>query len=176
MRMAAGFAVVLMLSGCVPLPYKYYYMSLAEVDGLEVAEYGTTSRTAFLHKPMPVRYRLSRASYFVELEFDRIRLHPSFRVYAVSNSGVALSIETRVNRGNCAGWVVGSDGKLRVREWNRFAWDVIGRPHCLRPNDGGDDQFSIAFKVLDPEGEILGAERLPFTAERNGFIVDFDAL
>ena len=62
MRVAAGFAVLLMLVGCVPNPLKYYYVLLGEADGLEVVAHGTTFRTGFLQHPMPLHYRLSRAS------------------------------------------------------------------------------------------------------------------
>ena len=176
MRMASIIAIVLLLSGCVPIPRKHYYMSLAEVDGLEVVEYGTTSRTSFLQKPVPIHYRLSRASYFVELELEKLESQPAFRVSAASTSGNALLIQTRDDERFCSGWSLGLSNQLRVGENNFFMWTVMGNAKCLAPGEVGAERFAIAFKVVDAEGNILGEERLPFTVERNGFVVIFDAI
>ncbi|MXW51815.1 MAG: hypothetical protein F4X81_02635 [Gammaproteobacteria bacterium] len=169
------FAVLLMLSGCVPVPYKYYYMSFAKVDGLEIVEHGTTSRTAFLQKPMPIRYRLSRASYSVDFKFDEKGLHPSFRVHATSTSGTALLIETVADwsQGTCWGWVFGLRDKPEIGNENIFQWSMTGRPRCLGQEKEDAHKLAVAFKVLDLKGKVLGEERLPFAAERNGYIIDF---
>ena len=55
-------------------------------------------------------------------------------------------------------------------------WSVIGRPECLAPGEVPVERFAIAFRILDTDGNVLGKERLPFTIERNGFIVEFDAI
>lgn len=175
MRVVSGLAVLLVLCGCVPIPYKYYYMSLAEADGLEVVERGTTSH-ALLQNPVPVLYQLSRRSYFVELDLDELGFQPSFRVRASSSSGTPLLIETRAERRSCLGWKIGLKGEPEVGRENHFIWSVIGRPKCLVPGEVPAERFAIAFKVLDLEGNVLGTERLPFTVERNGFIVEFDAI
>jgi len=176
MRLAWSLTVALVLSGCVPIPREYYYISLTEAEGLEVVEYGTTSRTAFLQKPMPVRYRLIRASYIVELEFGKTEFQPSLRVRAVCSSGTPLLIGTEDDERSCSGWVFGLNSELEVGEENRFMWTVMGRPKCLAPGEVSAERFAIAFKVLDAEGNVIGEERLPFTVERNGFIVEFDAI
>ncbi len=175
MRMASALAAVVLLGGCVPVPYKYYHMSLAEVEGLEVVEYGTPLQ-AFFQKPVPIHYRLSRASYFVELELEKSDFQPALRVSAASTSGNALLIQTRDDERSCVGWRFGLSNQLKVRENNVFMWTVMGRSKCLAPGEVGAERFAIAFKVVDAEGNILGEERLPFTVERNGFVVIFDAI
>ena len=50
---------------------------------------------------------------------------------------------------------------------------MTGRPRCLGQEKEDAHKLAVAFKVLDLKGKVLGEERLPFAAERNGYIIDF---
>ena len=164
------------LTGCAPAFTDYYYISLVEVEGIEVSATGVADYPASLfHDPMPIKYRLKRGLYTLEFEVDTSAFQPTVWVGGRTLEGGGLRV-VGVETHRCEGW---SHFSSRTRgKLDEFYWvptKKTERP-CL-PVPPSDTGFhAMVFSVVGPEGEVLGEERIPFEVLRNGTVVYWDAV
>jgi hypothetical protein len=155
-----------LLGGCGPYIEPYRYIHLADVPGLEQVEKRQPALSGLhLAGPMPVRYRLSRADYELDIAVPGTSYLPAveLRVITPGLTLVPTSAEVPPSPVFCGAWYPHPDEPDRLA----FGWS----PRCA------DDQpREIAFDVEGSGGGTVGEERLSFRLERNGWLVLVDAV
>ena len=160
------------LGACVPVSLDYYYLSLAEVEDIVVLETGRSTMEGFFHRPMPIKYRLTRRSYVVDFEVDRRHHHPNFWITAKTESGKGLRIES-IDESDCSRWNVGYAGK---RTENFYSVVNLRSRMCKPIKNPALRDVVIAFNVIGANDEVVGFEQLPAKVVRNGTVFYYDAI
>lgn len=164
------------LTGCAPAFTDYYYISLVEVEGIEVGATGVADYPASLfHDPMPIKYRLERGSYALEFELDMSAFQPTVWVGGKTYEGDDLRV-VGVETHQCGSWShlpYRTQGKLDEFYWSPITWT---EPPCLPAPLSDAGPHAMVFSVVGPGGEVLGEERIPFEVVRNGTVVYWDAV
>ena len=176
-RIVIIFTALLFSVGCVPKFFEYKYISLEQLEGVQVISHGKSEISHLLSdNEMPVRYELARESYILVFELDKKYYWPSIFVGSKSLSNVGLIIEA-IAIGDCGRFDVWGTYTIDNLQALRYVWSPAGSINC-RVSDIEDypAQQIIGFVVKNQEGKVLGEEKLPFTLIRNGTYYEYDSL
>jgi hypothetical protein len=144
---------------------KYRYISMKDVPGIEVVEYGRPRLKAIRGaSSMPTEYRLERERYRLELRINLETYAPALVVRTEAKGtglGVLHLVAQRSRKTPAAS----------VAPCGSF-YEVTGSPNQLSfgwaCKDGDEGRF-ISFDVLTTAGQLVGEEDLPFELEENGY-------
>jgi hypothetical protein len=157
-QIAASVSLLLLLSACAFS--RYQYLSLEGAPGISVQRRGTPDLPR-LHwvSACPVQYSLKRATYHLEffVPSESYPYLPTLQIRARTLDGLPLTVTRQHEPRRCV--------STYTSESVPGALD-IGWFTC-REATPEETWFSVA--VLDESGALLGAERIPFTVEANGF-------
>lgn len=162
--------ISIMMSACVPVLKKDYYLSFEKAVGISSVE--------VLDK-IPVEYRLNRDEYTVRLRLDkkgRLRLYINSEDIHAS----PLAIESRpvggVSEERRCGLMSEPYPKDNVPEQGTvvFSW-YIKRSGC-EVDELKDRKLTLNFVVIGKNNQLLGVENIPFEVKKNGLRVAFDAI
>ena len=170
--------LLLSLTACVPLFYKYHYISLEDNPNLRVVEHGKPSMYSgtrtFLFDDIniPVRYELVRDAYTVYFEIDAREAY----IRAKDHAGTPLSIQSpdyshidpmkrcHLFRKPLPDARMPADEKVKG-----YAW-FFHREHCTN-----SDNSILTFQVLDEDGIMVGEEALSMKKKQGGITWHWDA-
>ena len=165
------FALVLTLSGCVPVFNIYRYISLDDFKDAKVVERGPVSPGdgSFFIGDVPWKYLIERPDYTIELRTNWYDVRPSFEIFLRRSRSdtVPTKLEfTQPSPGpDCA---------------KAFVQDRFGHSLGFSANDcpnGKRNSFVIRLSVFNTEtGERIGEEEIPFRIKRKGVSFYIDAL
>ena len=148
----------------------FYYLSLAGVEAIEVLEMGVVERDrVFFHDPMPIRYRLSRDAYVIEINRNLDHGSPTIWIKAATPAGANLALEqSRDDR--CDSWWDFSQNS----GYYEYSWSNLR--NCLPVGEEAEERQVIGLVVRNEAGDVIGEESLPFEIVRNGTIVRIDSI
>ena len=157
-----------LVSGCVPMSFKYRYISFEKIPNIQILTYEKSEVNSLkFHGPMASRYQLERNLYTLFLNIDKHSKRPSVFIKLQQHNGINIMVKG-VSISNCGGFDSLHENGAELRyEW----WGFI-KQECLRANT---DEQIISFQVLNEEGNILKEEKLPFILKENGIYFENDA-
>lgn len=162
---------LLLLAGCGPRFEAYRYLSLEGYPDARVVERAraTPGEHRFFVGEIPTRYEIARESYTLVLTVDPGEWGPAIdlgvRPYPERRIGFRSGAE-RLPPG-CAEW---APADRTPGGWlYRFRW-------CDGHDPWGKTHNHLRFVVLDPDGNVVGDEDIPYTIERDGFFIYIDAI
>ena len=179
MRKFITFSIVCSLcAGCVPQSYDYEYISLDQIDGIEILEYGRPEFDQIRSdKDMPTKYRLNREGYTVILDLDTRSTHPAVFVSAESMLGSPLNIEPAYGSDCGSFYDLPTSKPQGLETASRYEWAPAYHPECMDiPVKELSSQQVIAFNVFNDSDTKLGEETLGFQLKTNGHFTQIDAL
>ncbi|TQV72495.1 hypothetical protein [Denitrobaculum tricleocarpae] len=162
-------AIMIPLTGCAPAFFKYRYVSLNLIEGLEIIEVGRlTDDRLFFHNAMPLAYLLKRDSYDLRFEIDKTRLTGEMRVTIVSRRS-----ENRSLQGDDA---ASEPGGVAFDHYRELPENTLRFASSNEFMFGGREEFTAVFKVVDDTLGLITKESIEFKLETNGFYVVIDAI
>lgn len=162
-------AILFPLSGCAPTFFKYRYVSLVSVEGIEVVEYGKLAKDGlFFHEEMPVIYLLNRGSYDLSFEVDKNSRGAGMKVSVMSSLDVSLSLQ-----GNA---MASESGGVAFERYVELPENALEFAPSLEFMFGGRDSYTAVFDVHEEGRGLIARESIEFTLETNGFYVVMDAI
>lgn len=180
---ASAVFTALILSACVPQVYSYWYMSLENVSGVDILEYGTPDLGwHFFHETMPIRYRIDREKYHLLFEVDRGGHRPNLRVTAISLDGRILRLSGK--GGNILPGCMGIAYYDIVRGYLSLdpPEDPL-RPYklefnyaCKPTGDRPGDAMRMIIRIVSNLGDVFAEESIPFELKKNGLYMIMDAV
>lgn len=168
-------AVVLMAASCSTYIYPYRYISLENGDTIEIIERGHIGVVGLTSdEEMPILYQLSRNEYRLLFEVPSSQSSASILIAVVPSGGKDLVLVPMhsTNEGGCAEYdlIESSSGSVSavadgvLNQTDRLLYSLASCEPAQIPESG-----TIAFRVTDPNGSVLGQEELPFAVKLNGF-------
>lgn len=136
----------------------YEYFKFSPESGLKVADIGVPKRSGLEGvDALPLRYRLERSDYQVDIKVDETTYGPSALISATSGSEpVAVKMVTTT--------------KLPNSEQYCFSYREIGKQLSVSWLGGHGCEAINAFQIAvqRPDGTTQGLEVLPFDVVKNG--------
>ncbi|MGI9251120.1 MAG: hypothetical protein ACR2PR_07980 [Pseudohongiellaceae bacterium] len=161
--------------GCVPVPFKLFYMSFESAPDVEVLAYGKFDLYRTIgDSPMPISYKLTREEYTVLLDTHTESWYPASFLRAESSEGLELKIVPVRNPGSLGYFDTMSTKYHYAGRGMRYV--CRGNESCPYENPHNEGQQFIKFTVVDSIGSILGEESIPFTLHRNGIFIENDSI
>ncbi|WP_282610238.1 hypothetical protein [Pelagibius sp. Alg239-R121] len=160
----------LLLSGCAPAFFKYRYISIEDVEGIEILEYGKSDvGNLFFHGDMPVSYLLKRGSYNLKFDVDTGTHLPTMKVGVFSEAAeVPFSLQAGDHTSKSIGVAFDYPNGLPVNAL-RF-----GPSYEYRFRER--ETYTVVFDVVDSETNMIAREAVEFRLETNGIYYEIDAL
>ena len=166
-RLARGLGALLLLGGCGPAFNIYRYISLEDYPDARVVErtQPTPGEHRFFVGEIPVRYEIEREGYTLTFVIHPNNWHP----------GIGLTIRPFPDRrihaerypAPCTEWTVQDDAG-----WLGYAI----YPLCFEGDPWNKVEKRLRFQVVDPDGNVVAEEDIPYTIERDGFFMYMDAI
>jgi hypothetical protein len=163
--------IIMSLMGCTQTTFKYYYVSLERVDGVEVVKQARLKlENLEKNSEIPTEYVLSRDRYTLKFLIGAKSYSPHLNI-SVNGFDKTLTLKHRRDmkvvseKGNiCASYYLNNDDHSIMD----FGWSI----GCV----SDDIKKLISFDVVDLSGVVVAKEDLPFTVEHNGEYTLLDAL
>jgi len=154
--------------GCVPHAAEYRYISLEQVNGVEIVDHGKAKlKNLKSHNTMPVKYLIKKDKYTLEFNLDKNSYLPAVIISALSEKHEPLSIQHKLDSSSvgCASYKHVSDSSYELK----FTW--LG---CNDKDDATKQKISV--RIVDFAGNVVGEELIPFELKVNGIYVVQDAI
>lgn len=175
----------LVLSGCAPAFFKYRYISLDAVDGIEIIEQGRSEiDNLFFHSDMPVTYALTRKAYRLRFEVDKRTYGAEMTVTLLSDVIENPLLQAGAPDDRSAGVTFDYASPAAQARSGSAAFDDTkarsGQALKFRPSYGsrssGRETYRLVLDVADGSGQRIARESLEFQLETNGFYYVIDAI
>lgn len=172
--LVAGF----LLSGCQPRFYDFYVIVIPHGEAVEALATAKAANAAvWFDDPVVTQYRISRDGYTLLGRLDFQNAQPAIEFAAHGVAGEPLNI-VPLRYGDCGSFEPFSPARdVNGYPARRYRWRPAWNEQC---QVGGHEPFPpgqvIQFEVRGAQGELVGAEAIPFELRANGTYVEYDGL
>ena len=171
-----------LITACVPVSHKYYYISLEDRSNLRVLKSAKSGIDNLKnHKKMPVSYELVNDLYTVYFDLDTMSKRSPRAFIRVKNhegtsyeiQGLVLSDVDPLKRCSVFSDPYPHDNfpaseKVQVYDWYLF------REGCSVDKD--TSKKSLSFEIFDENDVLIGTEELFFYLIKNGSYIVYDSI
>ena len=159
----------LLLSGCAPAFFKYRYINLEAVEGIEVLEYGQSEvKNLFFHDDMPVTYLLRRDSYSLKFDIDKSS-------YGAAMTATLLGEEVE-NPLLQPGTLDGGVATVTFDDRSYLPGNALKFGPSSRFRYSERETYRVVFDIADDAGNRIARESIEFRLETNGVYYVIDAI
>lgn len=169
---------IVMIGGCIVKSYQYQYIQVS--NAVEMA--GKAHQTSELkrlknHKAMPIFYRITRNSYTIYFELDRLSFYPSVFITvkkAGSDDLLRLKGGKKLGCGRFDEFKYENGKQISYESERKLRYEWF--PDFACPRKGKISDQIITFQILNDQGELFGEEKIPFTLKANGLYYETDSI